>query len=149
MTDIFQGDIALFLDENGSYMKYRGGQPAMDGGWENAILISLFTRQNWPGNIFFDENDQKVGSDFEDICNCAITIANLNKIKNAAYRALKWMLDKKIASAIEINVRNPSGNRIEILILIKPPSEEIALVSLTRIGSNWLVQKTDPAHERS
>lgn len=148
MTDIFSGDIALFLDENGSYMKYRGGQPAMDGGWENAIKISLFTRKNWPGNIFFDKNNQKAGSDFEETCNCSITISNLNKIKNSAFRALSWMLDEKIASSIDVNVRNPSGNRIEILIFIKPPKEEIVLISLSRIGSNWLIQKTDPAHER-
>ena len=83
MTDIYQGDPRLFLDSDGSFLKFTGGQPVMDRGLENIVLISLFTRPGWPGNVLFQDENQKIGSDFLDIANQSITLRLLLKTHRA------------------------------------------------------------------
>ena len=39
----YEGDPKLFIDENGSYLKFENGQPVMDQGFENFALIQLLT----------------------------------------------------------------------------------------------------------
>jgi hypothetical protein len=41
MSLVFQGDPRLFLDKNGAYIAFSGGQPVMDRGFENVVLILL------------------------------------------------------------------------------------------------------------
>ena len=42
--DNFQGEPKIFVDKNGAFTKYKGGQPIMDAGLENTVLISLGTK---------------------------------------------------------------------------------------------------------
>jgi len=145
MTDIFQGDPRIFIDEDGAYLAFVGGQPVMDRGIENYVLISLFTRPSWAGNIFLKE---QIGSDYLDSLNNAITRTMLINVENAAERALKPMIDNGLVAAIDIDVRNPRSMEIVTTITIIQPSQETSKIQLIINGIKWHFQAVDPAHRR-
>ena len=144
MTNIFQGDPRLFLDENGARFEFIGGQPIMDGGLENLALISLFTDKGWPGNDFFANPDQQIGSDFELATQQPITLSALNVIRNAALKAL----ENPAFGEVSVDVSNPVSQRISVKVLIRPPGDDVRELLLTTNGLNWQIQATSPAHER-
>jgi hypothetical protein len=145
MADIYQGDPRLFLTADGSKLNFVGGQPTMDRGLENLVLISLFTAPDWPGNDLFNDVNQRIGSDFEEIANQPITIQSLNAIQNAAERALQ----SPVFGTVTVEVNNPSGYRIDISILIEPPGFDARELLVTKNGINWTSQANDPAHRRA
>lgn len=148
MSDRYQGDPKLILDENGADLVFKGGQPEMDRGLENAALISLHTREGWAGNIFFRKPEEQIGSNYEDTLDDPITLSAFNNVRNASIAALQWMIDSNVASAIESKVSNPTGKRIDTVILIKPPSQDPLILLETKNGINWISQKLDPANLR-
>lgn len=148
MTVLFEGDPRLFLDENGSSLKFVGGQPVMDGGLENAVLISLFTKQGWIGNTVFPDAAVHIGSDYENSFRKVITITAILDIKQAAERALQWLIDVGVASEITVVVANIESYSIRTTITIKPPMLPAFDLILTRNGTNWIIQKNNPAYVR-
>lgn len=144
MFDIFSGDPYLTLGPDGSTLTFKGGQPVMDQGFENHVIIALFTLPGWAGNIFFQNPDQKIGSDFLEATRKPITLQSLTDIEQAAVRALESPAFGKVtATAI-----NPVSDRLEITILIEPPGQDIRTLILTRNGLNWQAQAMNPAHKR-
>ena len=141
---IYQGDPRLFLDGNGAYIKFKGGQPVMDRGLENMVLMKLFTRSGWPGNVLFLNPAERIGSDFELSLEQPITLTSLNNIRNAAIRALS---DPAFGS-VDVVVTNSESYRIDIIITIEPPGQDIQKLLVTRNGLNWIAQKLDPAYKR-
>jgi phage gp46-like protein len=148
MTDRYQGDPKLTLDENGSDLTFKGGQPEMDRGLENAVFISLFTKESWVGNALFTDINQQIGSDFLDTVNQPITVTALNDIANSAERALQWMIDSDIAANITARATNPRNDWIEVAILIEPPTADPVILLAKQNGVNWSLQKIDPAYLR-
>jgi len=148
MSNRFQGDPRIILTEDGSTLRFKGGQPVMDGGLENVPLILLFTAEGWAGNDLFDDPNQKIGSDFEEVASRAITISSLNDTREAAERALAPMIASNLASKIDVTVTNPSSRNLKMTVLITPPGGNVRELLLTRHGTNWLVQANDPAHKR-
>lgn len=144
MTDIFSGDPRLFLSENGSRFIFRGGQPVMDRGLENLALISLFTGRDWVGNTLFSDIDQQIGSDFEEAAKQPITLSMFNDVAQAAERAL----DNPAFGNVIVTVGNPSGDRLDVIILIEPPGQDSRVLILSRNGDNWIAQKIEPAEGR-
>jgi len=145
--DRFQGDPAIKLTPSGATMDFNGGQPVMDQGLENYQIISLFTKKGWWGNILFENVNQKIGSDFEEI-RTIIDIQTINDYTDAARTALKSMKDSGLAKSIDINVTNPSNDFIKISILTTPPSKDITELLFIKNGLNWIQQAQNPAHER-
>lgn len=145
MVDRFQGDPRLVLTENGAKIIFTGGQPVMDQGVENLALISLFTMQGWAGNVLFTDPNQKIGSDFIDASLEAITLTSLNKIRDAALKALV----NPLFGSVEVEVTNPTSYQIKTDIILKPPGEDPQALTLLKNGINWIVQGTDPASERT
>jgi hypothetical protein len=133
-----QGDPRLVLGPDGSRLVFNGGQPAMDRGLENLVLISLFTSPGWVGNRLLGS---PIGSDFETECNKPITRSQLNRIRNAAELALAV----PVLGRVTVGVRNPAGHRLEVGVLIERTG--VAL-KLSRDGVLWGYQATDPAHRR-
>lgn len=133
---MMQGDPRLIFGPGGSRLQFRGGQPLMDKGLENLVLISLFTSPGWCGNLLLKT---PIGSDFEQECNKPITLQSLTRIRNAAERALAL----KILDRVTVTVTNPRGNNLTILIRCKGES-----VLLTRDGGKWFSQATDPAYRK-
>ena len=144
----YQGDPRLVLTPNGSTLSFKGGQPVMDGGFENAVLISLFTRPGWVGNVLFDDPSQKIGSDFEEANELPITLQNNDKVREAAKRALANMETDNLVEKIDIEVSNPSGHIRQTTILITAPGGSIQELSVLKNGLNWLIQANDPAYKR-
>ena len=148
MSDIYQGDPALFMNENGSEMIFTGGQPIMDPGLENAVKISLFTRQGWAGNVLFGSENEKIGSDFEEENQTPITLQSLADREDAAQKALAWMVSSGLVSSITIEITNPGGMLLNYLISIFPPGRDVFELLLQRNGLNWVEQAKNPAHGR-
>lgn len=144
----FQGDPRLILTADGSTLKFKGGQPVMDGGWENYVLIALLTRPGWCGNTLFDDPSQQIGSDFEEANELPITIENNDKVREAAKRALANMETDSLVSRIEIEVTNPFGYARQTRILITSPGGDVEELFIVKNGLNWLAQATDPAYKR-
>jgi phage gp46-like protein len=150
MTDNYQGDPYITIDEDGANLTFRGGQYLMDQGLENPINLSLFTRgapgSFWFGNTFFKKNSQKLGSRFEESTEQPITVSSLNNTRNEALAALKWMRVDGIVSKIDVSVTNPESNRLRVVIFIQPPSGETVVLIATKHGASWITQIQDPAH---
>ena len=136
MTDFYDGDPALCLDENGSRLVFTGGQPAMDPGLVNMVLISLFTAPGWAGNDLFDDPEKKIGSDFLSAAQQPITLTALNDIRDAAQKAL----ESDILGKVTITVTNPNGFRIDVLIKIEPPGADTGVLIISKNGLNWQAQ---------
>lgn len=145
---VFQGDPAIQITSDGANLKFIDGQPIMDKGFENAVVISLFTKQNWPGNVLFDVADEKVGSDFQESMMLPINIDGLNKRRQAAERALAWLKNSGKAKDITVTVTNPNSNIIIVNVLISPPEGDNVDLTLENFGANWIFQRNDPAHRR-
>lgn len=147
---VWEGDPRVKITEAGAELVYRGGQPVMDRGLENAVLISLFTRTGWAGNALLTGEHEKIGDLFEQIATEEpITLTSLDRLASAAKRALAWMVSAKIASKIEVGATNPEGRQLATEIKIYPPGGgDPDVLTLLKNGPNWIFQKDDPAYER-
>ena len=145
---VFQGDPAIKITADGATLEFTEGQPVMDKGFENTVLISLFTKQNWPGNVFFRNAAQRIGSDFEESLKLPLNLDGLNKRRDAAEKSLQWAIDAGLFASVDVQVTNPQGQVIMVKIRITPPSGEDVNLSLSNEGASWRFQREDPAHRR-
>ena len=143
-NDIYSGDPYLILGPNGSRLTFVGGQPIMDQGFENQVVISLFTEPDWEGNAFIADPDKKIGSDFMAATRKPITLSSLTDIEQAAVRALS----NPAFGRVTATATNPVSNALRVEILIEPPGQDSQTIILTRHGLNWQAQALNPAHER-
>lgn len=144
IDDIYSGDPRIFLSEDGSRLYYRGGQPVMDQGLENSAFIDLFGGKDWAGNIFFDDNEEKLTSEFLEVVSGPITLGYLRDVEQSAELALSG----SIYGNVTATATNPSSLITQINILIEPPGENPFNLVLTKDGINWQFQKLNPAHGR-
>ena len=141
----FEGDPKIFIDKDGAELDYRDGQPVMDQGLENHDVISLLTEPGWVGNDLFPES-QAIGSDFSQAVAEAITATSLVEMEDAAARALESGIAQ--TDFVEVEISNPSGSRLDILIRRSPPAGDVESFLLTRDGSVWINQAQSPASGR-
>lgn len=146
--DRFQGDPAVKITENGATMTFRGGQPVMDQGLENAVQISLFTLPGWWGNDLFDNESEKIGSTFQ-VVRTIVDLDTINDYTDAARVALSWMKANRLVSEINILVTNPYLNQIRTAIALSPPGQDVQEFLFTQSGLSWIAQSLNPAHERT
>jgi hypothetical protein len=111
--------------------QYVSGNPIMDQGVGNAAIISLFTREGWPGNIFLP-GGQRIGSGFEKTCKGTLTLSKLADVERAAETALAPPLFPEARAT----ARNPHGDRLEVTVTIGSGGA----LSLTREGPLWKAQ---------
>ena len=142
--DIYSGDPRVFLSANGARLYYKGGQPVMDQGIENSALIDLFGGEDWAGNIFFDDEEEKIKSKFLKAASGPITIGYLRDVEQAAEQSLT----SSIYGTVKATATNPSSFITQVNILIEPPGGEAFNLLLTKNGINWQFQKLNPAHAR-
>ena len=128
--DRYSGDPKLYLTLAGWEIDYRGGQPVMETGLENFIIMSLFTRPGWCGNALLPPASQ-IGSDFLDACNQPVTLSALTDIADAAERALK----SPYFPSISVDVQNPQSDRLSITITVAS-----GVITLDRRGMAWIAQ---------
>lgn len=145
----FQGDPAVKITEDGAKMKFINGQPVMDQGLENAVLISLFTKKGYWGNALITEESRKIGSDVEiTALDPIVSIQSINNMTDAIDKALAWMTDTKLSQENEITVTNPTSNNLRATIKITPPGRDSQTLLFLKNGLNWISQAQNPAHER-
>jgi phage gp46-like protein len=145
--DRFSGDPKIYIDENGADLDFRGGQPVMDSGLENAVNISLFTREGWWGNDIMPD-DNKIGSRLEVTSEQPITSSSLGDVEQSAENALAWMVNKQLAKEIAAIASNPNGRAIKLQTFIQPPFGTATELLTLKNGVNWINQKLDPASEK-
>ena len=130
----------MILTPNGADLDYEGGQPVMDQGLENQVLISLFTRPGWCGNLFLPPG-QRIGSDFEDTCSSPITLQALAAdIPQSAARALK----SDLIPEVSVTVENPTSWNLRMTIRLASGD----ILTLDRRGMLWAQQASNPASGR-
>jgi len=137
-ADRYSGDPRLTLSPAGATLTYLDGQPVMDAGLENHVLISLFTRR-WCGNLLLSP-EKSIGSDFEAACARPITLSGLADIANAAERALR----SDYFPSVKVTVTNPRANWLAVVITLGGRT-----LTLDRRGMLWKAQADDPAHGRT
>jgi phage gp46-like protein len=148
MTDIWDGEPRVFIDPGGATMEFKGGQPVMDRGLENAVSISLHTQRGWWGNDLFGGPDTRVGADFEARAQRPITATNIEDSRKAASAALQWLISKGLASEVTVEVTNPSGFRLDFVHTIRRPEGPDVELQTIKNGVDWIEQRDDPAHRR-
>lgn len=141
----YQGDVKVFITENGAEIKFIGGQTVMDQGLENEVLLSLFTRR-WVGNALIKDPNKKLESDFEETISQSITAQMLIDSEKSAEAALASMVETGKASQINVEIFNPSSNVLIVEIEIIAPGGDVNELILTKHGANWIAQLNDPAH---
>ena len=146
--DRFQGDPRLSLEDDGATITVQGGQPVMDQGFENVVLIDLFTAPGWWGNYLFQDKTKHIGSNFQEVATTAATLDGINDTRSAGKAALQHMIDEKLAKDVVVDARNPSGSRVEVGVLVQPPGRDLFALLATKHGSNWIAQKENPAYKR-
>lgn len=145
---LWDGDPKITVGEDGAEMTFIGGQPVMDQGLENPVILSLFTEPGWVGNALASSDAEKLGSIYEETCRQPVTLSSLNSSANAAKAALRWMISGGIASKITAVSRNPSGHIRETKVTVTPPGGYPHDLTFAQAGPNWLQQKDNPAYRR-
>lgn len=140
MASRYSGDPLLSNNGSGIIITFKGGQPVLDPGIYNAIILSLFFKP-WFMNAVIEDSLEHIGSEFTTyLVNNTITISTLNTARNIALKSLSWLISENIASEIDVRLRNPNGSVIQVLILIKPPGKTIIAILATKYGLNWKFQ---------
>ena len=147
--DRTQGDPKLFLidDGDGADLVFLGGQPIMDSGLENAVLISLFSSAEWFGNAFASPSS-RIESRFYPLTLKPITVSRLAELERAVKADLKGLVSTGAISEPFVRASNPTGDRLLVEIRISPPGAEAEVILLSRYGANWSGQTTNPASAR-
>jgi phage gp46-like protein len=145
--DRTQGDPKIKIDSDGADLMFKGGQPIMDSGLENAVLISLFSGSEWFGNAFASPSS-RIESRFYPLTLKAITASRLAELERAVKADLKGLVAQGVMADPSVRASNPTGDRLQIEITISPPGTEAEVILLSRYGANWAVQTTNPASSR-
>lgn len=135
-----QGDPKIFMLPGGIEIIYTGGQPIMDSGLENLVLIYLFTERGWPMNKLLPISEQ-IGSDYLAECRKPINITQIRKIEIAAGSALAPIENNNVGKISDLSVKMKSGNQIFLSFIISPPGADPEQIQLSGFGNNWEMQK--------
>lgn len=144
----YEGEPRLVMTPDGVTIEFKGGQPVMDTGLENAALISLFTDKGWWGNAGLKPEEQIGKSNFEKVASGPISITMLTRTANEAKLALKWMVSLKIVQSVDARAYNREGFGIDVVIVITGLDGSTDAFKVSKYGSNWLSQVIDPAQAR-
>ena len=125
-----EGDVLLYQTVDNGDVIVENGLIRMTGSFETAVYLSLFGGNedddgradnafNWWGNIDEVDTANQLRSETQNLLqSIPATSGNLLKIEDAASRDLKWFIDKKIASSVEVTATIPAINKILITIVI-------------------------------
>lgn len=147
MSQLRQGDIALYHTPDGGEMTIINGEPVMDAGFETATYLSLFGgdgESHWM-HEYQSESEKVYGKFYNFIRGNTKTVANLNKAEDLAKQDLQWFIDDGIADTIIVSITSLSANDIELESQLLLNCETL---SENKFKINWGYQKDYPAHER-
>lgn len=139
--DRFQGDPAIFVDENGADIIFQSGQTVMDQGFQNQAILSLLVAPGWCGNILFDTPSKQYGSEFEAAARGTITLTRLNDIRQIGENSLQ----APAFGTVTAQVQNSGPGQIDFVAQVQPPGQDVQELRLTRNAVNWKLQAQYPA----
>lgn len=131
----YDGDLMLYPTPDGGDINLVGGQPEMDAGLWTAVYLSLFSGKWW-GNAISEQ-----AARFADSIEAVIrTDSNRDRldVEEAARKALQWLLDEGIASAVDVQATIPATGWIALTVTITEPGAEPAVL---RYKINWAGQR--------
>lgn len=144
----FDGEPRLCLVEGGTTWDVRGGQPVMDAGHENGVLISLLTKANWWGNYVLENKYRLPDSNFDNLMEGPIIRSTLIDSEKEVVRVLQYLVEQKVVSKITASIYLDSTGAPVANIEIHGIEGTIETFYLRKHGLNWIRQVTDPAHAR-
>lgn len=136
-----QGDVKIFLLPSGHEIIYQSGQPVMDSGLENSVIIYLFTEKGWALNKILPVEKQ-IGSGFLEACRQPITIDQIREIEIEAEAALSPFDTLGFGKVIDLSVRMKTGSQIFLTLDIEKPGGDQESFELSGYAENWRMQKT-------
>lgn len=145
MTDNYQGDPKIYITSDGATMKFTGGQPRMDKGLENLVILTWFSRE-WYGNVFLKDENQKLNGKFELANEKPVTVSSLKDIEKAASKDTDYLISSGVMSQIEIETVNTDDNQVTTNAVFAPPGADLFTIVATKHGKNWIAQANDPAY---
>ena len=147
MSQLRQGDIALYNTPDGGEISIKTGEPVMDLGYESAVYISLFGAgedKHWSEE--YQTEIEKFSSEFYNfIVGKPKSVSNINRAEDLAKKDLNWFLVEGIADTLNVSITSMDKNKIEL-------SYELLLDGLklaeNKYVINWGFEESQPAHER-
>ena len=143
------GDVFLHQTTDGGTINVVNGVVEMSGGLETSTYLSLFGGNedddgrddnifNWWGNLDEIELIKHYRSETQNLLqSLPATSGHLQRIDKAVNRDLQWMLDKGVASSIEVLTTIPALNVIKITVDIEALGESSSFEFI----ENWKVLK--------
>ena len=140
-----QGDIKLFQTSNDGDIFIENGIAEMSGGLETSVYLALFggnildyggqeNKYNWWGNLEEQDKSKVYRSETQVLLeSLPATSNNLLRLKDAVLRDLEFLIDIGASTDIEVNIRIPALNRVQIEINIENNATEQKLI----FNENW------------
>lgn len=149
-----QGDVLLFEDNGRFTINVTGGVVEMTPGLETAVNLSLFGGNihddgstitapfSWWANRIVDDPDEKLTSQMQHLLRAIPAVTgNIPRIEGAIRADLQWLLDRRIANLINVELALPAPNTVQIRIEITADGQ-IHTFTFTK---NWQVWTDDAA----
>ena len=144
MTDLFDGDPYITIEEDGADFTFIGGQPVMDQGFENHVNIALLTEPNWWGNDLEIQASRRISSNYIAASRKPINRQMLLDTSKAA----EGDVSGEEFELVLVDTVNRISQQVDTAILYTPTSRDTETLLLTRSGQNWISQRDKPAHEQ-
>lgn len=146
MFDNRQGDLYIFSTLDGGEIVVKNGEPVLNQGLETAVYISLEgSKSDWFANEFLQGSQKLISSFAKYRESVTLTTGVINTSIELIKQDLQWLINDKIANAINVNMNIIGNNRVEIKISIRNGREEI---KLSPYQLNWNAQQDYPVNAR-
>ncbi len=129
------------------HIQTRNLEPAMDGGLESAVYLSLFGNDgsSYWANEYFTEDQKLTGLFIGFMVANPKTISTLNQAEEFALQDLQWFINSGIADIVDVTITSQSRQRIDLTVELKIDGDTLFQ---NTFQINWEFQINDPAHER-
>lgn len=129
-------DVKLIQSLDDGEIIVEAGVVELSSGLETAVYISLFggderddgsqdNNSKWWGNLLDDDTAFHCTSKTQNLLRSLAPIpANLRRIEQSVEIDLKWLLEKKVASSVDVSASFSGLGRIKITISVKAEGDE-------------------------
>lgn len=140
-----QGDLGLFNNLTHGEIFVENGEPKMEQGLGTAVFISLFSG---PLNVFWgnqlsNDDDEHYGGEFEELAESLdANPQNALLMQEAIKNDLQWMINKGIATTIEVSSSIEGGDTVNFELTITKPDDD---AEEFKFSTAWVRQFKNPS----
>jgi phage gp46-like protein len=134
-----QGDLYIYMTENGGEMSVRNGEPKTDPGLETAINISIFGHDGtdfWM-NEYLSASEQLGGKFIKFLRENPKTVKNINQSEQYLRQDLQWILDDGVADDVQISIGSERQQQIYFTVEIYAFGK---MIFKNQFQVNWMAQ---------